>query len=175
MVIPFDKPIVLLGFMGSGKSTLGKHLAESLGWMFIDLDRFIETEENRTISDIFEKDGEPAFRKIESKALNRIITHPNQVIAIGGGAACYPDNLQLIREKSLSIYLRVSEEQLFSRLQNSSTIRPLLKGKPESETRCFINDLLGQRESFYLQADIVIESDAITPLMILSKLESLSK
>ncbi|MFA5814577.1 MAG: shikimate kinase [Bacteroidales bacterium] len=172
MVIPIDKPIVLLGFMGSGKSTLGKQLAASLGWTFTDLDRFIEAEENRTIPEIFEQDGEATFRKLESNALNKVLAYPHQVIAIGGGAPCHPGNMQLIKEKSLSIYLKISETQLLHRLAWSSTPRPLLKGKTESETQSFIADLLANREPFYLEADIIIESDAITTGMILSKLKT---
>jgi shikimate kinase len=172
MVIPIDKPIVLLGFMGSGKTTLGKQLALSLGWTFIDLDRFIEAEENRTIPEIFEKEGEATFRKIESNALKKALNYPHQVIALGGGAPCHPGNLQLIREKSVSIYLKISETQLLHRLAWSSTPRPLLNGKSESETQFYITDLLVTREPYYLQADIIIESDAISVEMILSQLKS---
>lgn len=171
MVIPIDKPIVLLGFMGSGKSTIGKQLALSLGWTFIDLDRFIEAEENHTIPEIFEKAGEATFRKLESNALNKILNYPHQVIALGGGAPCEAGNLQMIKEKSLSIYLKISEPQLFQRLASTQTPRPLLNGKSESEIRSFITDLLITREPFYLQADVIIESDEITAGMILSKLE----
>ncbi|TSA33985.1 MAG: shikimate kinase [Porphyromonadaceae bacterium] len=171
MVIPIDKPIVLLGFMGSGKSTLGKQLAASLGWTFTDLDCFIEAEENRTIPEIFEQDGEATFRMLESNALKKVLNQSHQVIAIGGGAPCHPGNLQLIREKSLSIYLKISETQLLHRLAWSSTPRPLLNGKSESEIQSFITDLLVTREPYYLKADIIIESDAITTGIILSKLE----
>jgi shikimate kinase len=170
MVIPIDKPIVLLGFMGSGKSTLGYQLSQALEWTFIDLDRFIETEENRTIADIFEKEGETVFRKIESNALCRIIKHRQQVIAIGGGTACQQSNLELIKKKSLSVYLKISEPELLHRLSRSLTPRPLLNGKPESEKQSVIAGLLATREPFYLQADIVIESDGITTAMILSEL-----
>jgi shikimate kinase len=171
MVMLSDKPIVLMGFMGSGKTTLGKQLAALLGFTFIDLDRFIETEENRTISEIFERDGEVAFRRLESNALNRILNHPNQVISIGGGAPCQPGNMDLIRGKSLSVYLKVSEPELLQRLARSSTSRPLLSGKSESEMQSVICTLLESRESYYRQAHIIMESDAISPSMILSELE----
>ena len=170
MVAKVDKPVVLLGFMGSGKTTLGKQLAASLGWMFTDLDRFVEAAHDRTIPDIFEKEGEAAFRKLESDALKKVLNYPHQVVAIGGGAPCSPDNLRLINEKSLSIYLKVSEPQLLHRLSYSSTPRPLLKGKSESETQALIRKLLATREPFYLQADVIIESDDITVAMIASHL-----
>ena len=108
-----SKPVVLLGFMGSGKSTLGKQLAALLGWDFIDLDRFIETLENRTIPEIFSQDGEAAFRRSESFALQKVLSYKNKVIAIGGGAPCQPENLKLIKEKSL---LKLSKSSLFSDL-----------------------------------------------------------
>ena len=170
MVAGLDKPVVLLGFMGSGKSTLGKQLADTIGWIFTDLDRFIETGENRTIADIFEKDGESVFRKLEANALKRVLSYNRQVIAIGGGAPCHPGNLDLIREKSVSVYLKISEQQLLHRLAGSSTNRPLLRGKSESEVQSLITDLLAFREPFYLTADIIIESDEITVGMILSQL-----
>ncbi len=165
-----SKPVVLLGFMGSGKSTLGKQLAALLGWDFIDLDRFIETLENRTIPEIFSQDGEAAFRRSESFALQKVLSYKNKVIAIGGGAPCQPENLKLIKEKSLSVYLKISKAQLSIRLAYSNTPRPLLNGKSESETQTFITDLLSARESHYSQADIIIESDSISAEMILSRL-----
>jgi shikimate kinase len=172
MVIPSKKSIVLLGFMGSGKSTLGKQLALSLGWTFTDLDRFIETEENRTIPDLFEKEGEDVFRKLETHALKRVLAYSNQVISIGGGAPCTPSNMELIKEKSISIYLKISEQQLLKRLGNSSVTRPLLKGKADNELQQLIARLLVSREPYYLQADIILESDDINTGMILDRLES---
>lgn len=169
MVTDSDKPIVLLGFMGSGKSTLGKQLAATLNRTYLDLDRFIETEENRTIPEIFDKEGESYFRILESKALNKVLDYSRQVIAVGGGAPCYPGNLEMIREKSVSVYLKISEAELLKRLAYSSTSRPLMKGKNESEIQIIIRDLLAGRESFYLQADIIIESDNITVPMIISR------
>ena len=170
MVAGTIKPIVLMGFMGSGKSTLGRKVAAELNRTFIDLDRFIEAEENRNIPDIFEKDGEAAFRKLEANALKRILAHPHQVISIGGGAPCNPVNLRQIKEMAVSVYLKISEPELLKRLVYSSTERPLLKGKSEDEIRSLISGLLAAREPFYIQADIIIESDAITPGMILSHL-----
>jgi shikimate kinase len=173
MVGPIDKPIVLLGFMGSGKTTLGRQVAGTLGFTFIDLDRFIETEEKRTISDIFNKEGESAFRKMEQIALARILVHPRQVIAVGGGAPCQTGNMALILEKALSVYLKVSGEELYRRLANSTTTRPLLSGKSEPEIRETIYNLLAMRESYYLRASLVIESDTITSGVIVEKINSL--
>lgn len=171
MVTRFDKSIVLLGFMGSGKSTLGKQLALTLGWRFTDLDRSIETETKQTIPEIFETEGEPGFRKLESDTLRRILAVPAQVIAIGGGAPCNPLNINMIKENSWSVYLKISEAELAHRLIHSTTPRPLLKGKTETEIKRIVRDLLAAREPYYLQADLTIESDEITAGMILSRLE----
>lgn len=173
MVGPNDRPIVLMGFMGSGKTTLGRQVAGIMGYTFIDLDRFIETEEKRTISDIFNKEGEAAFRKTEEIALARILVHPRQVIAVGGGAPCQSCNMALIQEKALSVYLKVSGKELYRRLANSTTSRPLLSGKSEPEIRETISNLLAMRESYYLKANIVIESDSITAAAIIEKINSL--
>jgi len=157
--------------MGSGKSTLGKQLAMALGRIFTDLDRFIEVEENRTITDIFNKEGEAFFRKLETNALSRTLSYPNQVIAIGGGTPCFPQNLKLIQEKAISIYLKISESELLKRIAHSATQRPLLQGKSETEMQSFINDLLKGREGYYNQADILMESDSIDIQMIVSRLD----
>ncbi len=170
MVIPENKPVVLLGFMGSGKSTLGKQVASHLGWNFIDLDHFIETEQSKTISEIFRLEGESTFRQMESAALEKVLSKSFHVIAIGGGAPCFSGNIELIKRKSLSVYLKVSELQLASRLTYSNTPRPLIKGKSEPEVQKIIHDLLIAREPFYNQADIIIESDFITADLIVSQL-----
>jgi len=174
MVKLFHKPIVLLGFMGSGKSTLGKQIAPLLDCIFVDLDRFIETEENRTIPDIFRKEGEATFRKLETIALRNVLVHPNQIIAIGGGAPCNAANLQLIKEKAISIYLKVSETELLKRLSASAVSRPLLSGQSDKDLKTTIEQLMAAREPYYLQADFILESDCITPEMIVEKLKSIS-
>jgi shikimate kinase len=171
MVTAGEKPVVLMGFMGSGKSTLGKQLASIMGWSFTDLDRSIENQEKRSIPQIFEQEGEPAFRKLESALLKKNLEKKNCIIAIGGGAPCQPGNIELIREKSVSVYLKVSIPQLVSRLASSATPRPLLKGKSAPEIRIFITELLKAREPYYNQADIILESDEITAGRILLELK----
>jgi shikimate kinase len=172
MVTQWSKPVVLLGFMGSGKSTLGKQLAILLESVFIDLDNFIETRECRSIPDIFEKSGEETFRNLEAKALKEVLQYPRQVVAIGGGTPCHLGNLDIIRKNSVSVYLKVSEVELCRRLITSPSQRPLLKGKTADETLDFITRVLRERELFYGEADLVIESDSITAEMIFNRLES---
>lgn len=169
-MITGNKPVVLLGFMGSGKSTLGKQVASHLRWSFTDLDQYIETEQKRSISEIFSNEGESAFRQIESAALQKVLEKSFHVIAIGGGAPCFLENMEIIKKKSRSVYLKVSESQLATRLAYSNTPRPLLKGKSEPEVQKVIHELLLTREPFYNQADIIIESDSITADLIVSRL-----
>lgn len=151
-----------MGFMGSGKSTIGRQLAKALHLEFIDLDRFIEDAEGKSIPEIFRQQGEAEFRQIESLALENALAQPNRLIALGGGTPCQPGAIRLIREKSFSIYLKISLEELVRRLAGSPVDRPLLFGKTSEEIREFAEGMLAVRESFYLQADRVMESDSIT-------------
>ena len=155
------KPITLIGFMGSGKSTIARYLAEKKGVQFTDLDTFIEESEGVSIPSIFETKGEDVFRQIESACLLEVFKSPNQIIALGGGTPCFNDNMNIIKELSLSVYLKVSPEGLRDRLINSHNTRPLIKGMSEGELLDYIRIKLKEREKYYLQADHVIESDQI--------------
>lgn len=148
--------------MGSGKTTVGRALAAEWGCDFIDLDRFIEQETGQKIPDIFNHYGETRFRNMETDALRKVLesTKP-MVISLGGGTPCMDENMLLIKEKSLSVYLKVSPEELVRRLLRSENPRPLIAGKTESDLKDYIHHLLKQREPFYLNADQVIESDCL--------------
>jgi shikimate kinase len=163
MVAQPDKPIVLLGFMGSGKSTLGKQLARSLKLDFTDLDKYIESKTGRSVQEIFSVEGESRFRSLESQYLAELINRPAGVIAIGGGAPCHDEHIRLIKEKSLSVYLKISVPELYLRISLSKTPRPLMAGKTGAEMENYICTLLKTREKYYDQADIIMESDCITP------------
>jgi shikimate kinase len=147
--------------MGSGKSTIGKQLASKLGYKFLDLDNYIERSTGKSITEIFNDKGEDCFRKIESECLKEVLESPGNLIALGGGAPCFHDNIKRIKEFSLSIYLKISPEGLTKRLLRSHTPRPLIKGKTENELLDYIREKLTRREEYYLQADFVIESDSI--------------
>lgn len=150
--------IVLVGFMGSGKTTVGKLLADALHMEFVDMDAFIEKGQNCTIKQIFAERGEDHFRKIESEALNNILAMPNyKVVSTGGGAPCYLSNMDLIKSKSLSIYLKVGIRRLIARLKND-TERPLLQNKTDKEMLSFVKAKLRNREIQYSQADIRVRA-----------------
>ena len=155
--------IFLLGFMGCGKSTLGKKLAKKLGLEFFDLDKCIEEEAGVSISEIFKTKGEEHFRELETQVLTQLISNQTKyVVALGGGAPCFNDNMKLINEAGTSIYLKYNEGILASRLINAKTERPLIANKTKEELIDFISKLLSEREQYYNQSKIVVEGNNIT-------------
>lgn len=154
------KKIYLLGFMGSGKTTIGKHLASSLGFKFIDLDDYIEELEEQTISDLFENEGEAYFRILETQALKDLLYQNNVVISLGGGTPCFYDNMTLINNTGTSIYLKVSIDKIIERLRNETTHRPILAhAKTQEELESEISHKLSLRKDFYEQAHFTIDAD----------------
>lgn len=163
MVARPDKPIVLMGFMGSGKSTLGKQLARLLKLDFTDLDKYIEAKTGRSVQQIFSVEGESRFRSLEGQYLAEWLEQSAGILAIGGGAPCNDLNIRLIKDKSLSVYLKISVPELYLRISLSQTPRPLMAGKTGAEMETYICSLLETREKYYNQADIIIQSDCISP------------
>jgi len=154
--------IFLIGYMGSGKSSVGSKLAAKLNMPFIDLDDYIEKKESKSIGEIFELDGEASFREKERACLNEVLTHENTVISVGGGTVCYFDNMKLINTNGISIYLKASVDTIFNRLKNAKTKRPLFdKNKTEEETKEYISEHLLNRETFYLQATYKVKAKNI--------------
>lgn len=147
--------VVLIGMMGAGKTTIGQLLAERTGSVFVDLDALIEQESNAKIHEIFARFGEDEFRKLESQALAGIRPTPRQVVSVGGGAPCSVANFERIRQLGTVIYLHVSPESLAERIEKDVTVRPKLGADPLGDLR----RLLAERETFYLQADIVLDAD----------------
>ncbi len=154
-----SRHIYLLGPMGSGKSRLGKELAPKIGFPFLDLDRFIEQTHNTSIQNIFDTQGEDAFRAIERACLIEIAALPPAVIALGGGTPCFFDNMEVVKATGYSIYLRTPVALLAQRLSNAKTERPLLAGKDETAIREFLTQQLSYRERYYGQADTVVENN----------------
>lgn len=150
--------IYLVGFMGCGKSTLGRAVAKELNMEFIDLDKYIEQRSFKTVAQIFKEEGEEGFRKRESIYLNEVSQFEHSVIATGGGAPCFNNNMDTILEHGTSIYIRVSSTDLSARLINSSSVRPLIQNKSKEELISFIDDSLRERELFYNRSSIVVEA-----------------
>ena len=144
--------IYLIGYMGSGKSHLGRKFSKHLGVQFIDMDHYIEERNYKTIPQIFAEEGEVEFRKKERKALEELSEFTDIVIATGGGAPCFFDNIDLMNNSGKTIYLNISPKILAYRLMKSKTERPLIKGKSKEELVSFIDESLKKRNEFYIQA-----------------------
>ena len=149
--------IFLIGFMGSGKSTLGAQLARRLDYQFMDMDQLIEETSELSVPEIFHEHGEAVFRKWEHDILLELCRRDKLVVSTGGGAPCHSRNMDLMNAHGCTIYLKLAPKALQDRLMRSSTERPLIKGKTETELLAFITKLLEKREKFYKQASHVVD------------------
>ncbi len=142
--------------MGCGKSTLGRRLSKHTGIQFIDMDNYIEERNCKTVPQIFAEEGEAEFRKKEQKALQELSEFTNIIIATGGGAPCFFDNMDLMNKTGKTIYMNIDPAILADRLLKSKTERPLIKGKSRDELVRFIDETLKKRNEFYTQAQYQI-------------------
>ena len=165
--------VYLIGYMGCGKTTIGKRLAKSLGWDVIDMDSRIENRYRKTIPDIFASEGEESFRKKERFILEELSALENVVVSTGGGAPCFFDNIDVMNSSGLCVYIRMTPEALAARLKNAKANRPLLKDKTEEELTGFIKEQLEKRRAFYEQARYVIDNDNGTPEEAAAKIAEL--
>lgn len=147
--------LALIGFMGTGKTSVGRHVAEQLGFEFIDTDELIQTRTGRIIADIFAKEGEPAFRALEKQVVKELSTREKTLIATGGGLPTNAENLAALKSFALVICLWASPEKIWERVKNQSH-RPLLH---DADPQKKIRELLAVREPFYKQADVLINTD----------------
>jgi len=148
--------IFLIGYMGAGKTTLGKSLARRMNLRYIDTDHFIENRYHKKIGDIFAVEGEARFRDIEHRILLEISEFEDVVISTGGGLPCFNDNMTIMNERGITVYLDVPVEELAARLDVSKTVRPVLKQRSGSELTAFIKDTMHVRAPFYEQSKIRI-------------------
>lgn len=149
--------IFITGYMGSGKTTAGRKLAADLGYEFIDLDHFIESQYQQNIPEIFAAKGEGEFRVMEHNALKKVMEKNDAIISCGGGTPCYFDNMELMNNNGITIYLKMSVNALVSRLLNAKEKRPLIIGKTEPELHAFITQQLEKREDFYHKAQFIVK------------------
>lgn len=149
--------IFLIGYMASGKTTLGIELAKSLSLPFIDLDEYIESKEGKTVSEIFAENGEFYFRKLEHDCLEEVSCTLNAVVSTGGGLPCFNDNMHLINNSGISIYLEANIEVLVDRLLIMGETRPLVKGKSREELFDFVSGHLNARKKWYEMANLRID------------------
>lgn len=144
--------IILIGYMGSGKTTVGKALAADLGMPFYDLDWYIESRMRKTVKQLFDERGEEGFRLVEHNMLHEVAEFENVIISCGGGTPCFFDNMDYINRQGHSVYLKCTPAVLYDHLRMGKTVRPLLLNKTPEEVRAFIEEQLARREPFYAKA-----------------------
>lgn len=151
------KRIVLLGYMGAGKTTVGRQLALNLGMQFYDLDWYIEMRYHTRVADIFAEKGEAGFREIERNMLHEVAEFENVVLSCGGGTPCFFDNMDYLNSMSDTVYLKATPEVLAAHLKMGKVERPLIKGKSDEELLTYIKESLEKREPFYSKAKFTLD------------------
>jgi len=146
--------VILTGFMGTGKTAVGEKLAKRLGFQFLDTDLMVEEVTGKSITELFEEDGEPAFRDWEKKMVKKALEKDKVVIATGGGAIVDPENLKLMKDKGIVIGLSASPEAILQRVAGMET-RPLLRSKDQLKK---IEALLSHRSPYYRKADKIVDT-----------------
>lgn len=149
--------IILIGYMGAGKTTVGKALAKELRMPFYDLDWYIESRMHKTVKAIFDERGEAGFRKIEHNMLHEVAEFEDIIISCGGGTPCFFDNIDYMNRQGETVYLKATPEVLYGHLKMGKTIRPLLLNKTADEVQVFIREQLAQREPYYSKAKYVLD------------------
>ena len=150
------KNIILTGFMGVGKTSVGTQLAKDLGYAFVDTDTLIEADQHMTITMIFAKHGEPHFREVETKIIQQVTAGEHQVVSTGGGAVIRDLNRDAFKKAGLVVCLTATPEVIFERIKHE-THRPLLQ---TADPKAKIKELLDSREKFYAKADVSIDTSA---------------
>ena len=151
------KRIILIGYMGAGKTTVGKALSKELGIIFYDLDWYIESRMRKTVAQIFAERGEEGFRKIEYNMLHEVAEFEDVVISCGGGTPCFFDNMDYLNQQGQVVYLKAAPEVLYKHLQMARVERPLIKGKSQEELLTFIREQLERREPYYSKARYTLD------------------
>ena len=153
--------IILRGYMGSGKTTVGKALSKETGMMFYDLDWYIESRMRKTVSQIFAEKGEEGFRKIEYNMLHEVAEFEDVIISCGGGTPCFFDNMDYLNQQGDVVYLKATPETLYKHLLMAKVERPLLKDKTPEELIAYITEHLKEREPFYGKARHILDVNVL--------------
>lgn len=163
------KHVFLIGFMGSGKTTIGRMLSKAANLLFVDLDEAIERAQGKSISVLFSEVGEARFRELEREMLLHYAKGEPCLISTGGGVPCQFDNMEVMNQSGVTIYLKGSPCSLAARLKDAIETRPLLKGVRQEELPAFIESMLSKREAFYLKAEHVLEIDGLTDEAVMER------
>ena len=153
--------IILIGYMGAGKTTVGRQLAKRLELMFYDLDWYIMNRMRRTVPQIFEESGEEGFRKIEHAMLHEVAEFEDVVLSCGGGTPCFYDNMDYLNRMGETVYLKASPEVLYAHLKMGKSVRPLLLDKTPGEVEAFVKEQLAQREPYYSKAKHTLDVNVL--------------
>ena len=153
--------IFLIGYMGAGKTTLGKAFARAMGLTFVDLDWYIEERYHKTVSQIFAERGEDGFRELEKRMLHEASDFENVVISVGGGTPCFFDNMDYMNQVGETVFLDVDNKVLFRRLKVAKQQRPLLANKTDEELMAFIQEALEKRLPHYTKAKHVFNGELL--------------
>jgi len=153
--------LFLIGYMGAGKTTLGKAYARKMKISFIDLDWYIEERFHKTINQLFSENGEDGFRLIERKALHEVGEFEDVIISTGGGTPCYFDNIEYMNRQGNTVFLEVNPDILFVRLKIAPQNRPIIQGKTDDELRSFIAKSLEARLPFYNRAQRIFDGSKL--------------
>jgi shikimate kinase len=154
--------LFIIGYKSSGKTTIGKKLAQRLKMEFIDLDQVIEQRENKSIPEVYIEKGDTEFRTIEWAALKDVVKKDNIVVSTGGGAPCHCDNMNLMEKYGEVIYLHLDNDTLVSRLKHATKDRPIVLNKTDEQLREYISELRNRCEHHYTRAKYIIEGKNIT-------------
>lgn len=156
----FIMRIFIMGYMGAGKSTIGKRLASRLDIPFIDIDEAFETRYRYSIPRFFDQFGEERFRDLEHQCLKDIIEdHEHAVISTGGGTPCFRGNLELMKENGITVYLKMHPSSLASRLKQARRLRPIIMDIHNEDLLAFVESQLKEREPFYERAEIIAKGE----------------
>ncbi|HYO22022.1 MAG TPA: shikimate kinase [Flavisolibacter sp.] len=162
--------IFLIGFMGCGKTHWGKQLSKKLQMPFFDLDSLIEEQEGKSITEIFAEMGEEYFRMLEKDVLYMITeSHPTFVMACGGGAPCFFNNIDYMKSRGTTVWINCSTDCLYTRLVNEKEKRPLIRSLPNDELKSFIIKKYSDRKIFYQQAHVILAEDDVNLESLIEK------
>lgn len=166
-----EKHVILVGFMGAGKTTVGKLLAETIGVSFIDSDEWIVAKEQASVSDVFATKGEAYFRQLEKAFLDHLALEQPAVVAVGGGLPCFGDNIMVLNSLGIFIYINTSLQTLTQRLKNDRANRPLLRDLKDEELFRYVEDLIAQRKVFYKMAQLIVPNESNKPNDVVEKIK----
>lgn len=168
--------VFMVGYMGSGKTILGRELAKTIGFRFADMDKLIEKKCGKTVSEIFASEGEGFFRQCERETLESFEGAGEDIIvATGGGVPCFGDNMEVLNKLGITVYLKMSPSKLVPRLKYGRAKRPIIRDLDDEQLLRFIEEKLPEREPFYSHAVVVVDCDGRSDEYIVSHIAEIIK